>query len=220
MTQKRYLVTPELRGEATVTAIQAAGDRVAIRLDRTYFHPQGGGQKADRGTIDNVPVVHVAHAPEGEIDHFLEASPPFTIGQTVSLQVDPAWRRRNTRLHTAGHLLAEVLPRRFPILKAVAGHHWPDEARVEFEALGEMPETESLLAALEAALAEAIAADWPVMIEANAEGYRTVQVGEGGLKIGCGGTHLARVGPLGAVAITGMRTRGQKLSVRYAVREE
>lgn len=217
MTKKRYLITPELIGEATVVAIHPEGERSVVRLDRTWFHPQGGGQKADRGTIDGVPVAHVAHAADGEVDHFLEASAPFSVGQTAAVAVDPAWRLQNARLHTAGHLLAEVLPHCFPALRAVAGHHWPGEARVEFEAEADFPETDELVRALEAALAGAIAADWPVRIETGVDGYRTVQVGEKGLKIGCGGTHLASVGPLGQVAVTGTRTKGGKLRVSYEV---
>ena len=61
MTNKRYLAEPaSYSGEATVTAI-LQGELPIVRLSETLFHPQGGGQKADRGTIGSASVTDVAH---------------------------------------------------------------------------------------------------------------------------------------------------------------
>ena len=47
MTIKRYLINSEAKGKAIITAIQD-GEHPILRLNQTWFHPQGGRQKADR----------------------------------------------------------------------------------------------------------------------------------------------------------------------------
>ena len=71
--KKDYLFNTALSTTATITAIERSDDRVSIKLDLTNFHPQGGGQKADLGTIAGVRVIHVAHD-EGDISHYVESA--------------------------------------------------------------------------------------------------------------------------------------------------
>ena len=88
MTEKRYLFEHELAGASRVTAVGEDERRHWVRLDRTWFHAQGGGQKADQGTISGAEVVHVAHAEDGEVNHYLSGPPPFATGDEVHLEVD------------------------------------------------------------------------------------------------------------------------------------
>jgi len=215
MTNKRYLVESTLSGTATVTATGRDDRGNWVRLSETLFHPQGGGQKADRGSIGGVSVVHVAHAEPGEVNHYVEQDGQLMPGQEVVMDVDAAWRESNRRLHTGGHLIAAVTEERYPGLLAVAGHHWPGESRVEFEiGEGAAPAGEEFVADLQGTLQEAIRADLSVEIVGDPYTSRAIRIGDS-RTIPCGGTHLERTGPLTGLAITAVRTKSGKLRVSY-----
>jgi Ser-tRNA(Ala) deacylase AlaX len=213
VTAKRYLASADLTGTATVANVGDDG-RPFVRLSETLFHPQGGGQKADRGTVGGRTITHVAHADGGEVNHYLDSTDGLSVGDSVELAVDVEWRRLNARWHTAGHLIAAVVEELFPNLQGVAGHHWPGEGRVEF-APGDGASAEEVAAKLPDALAEAVRADLPVRVIGDPFASREVVVGDS-RPVGCGGTHLASVGGL-AVTVTGVKAKGGKLRVSYAV---
>jgi alanyl-tRNA synthetase len=101
MTVKRYLCDPiTLSGIVTVTEIVAA-DRPIVHLAETWFHPQGGGQKADRGKIGSMIVTHVAHN-AGDVDHFVSDVSSVRVGDELAFEIDPDWRRLNAAYHTSG----------------------------------------------------------------------------------------------------------------------
>ncbi|HET6575079.1 MAG TPA: alanyl-tRNA editing protein [Fimbriiglobus sp.] len=213
MTVKRYLASADLAGTATITHIGDDG-RPLVQLSETLFHPQGGGQKADRGTVGGRAVTHVAHADGGEVNHYLDSTDGLSIGDAVELVVDAEWRQLNARWHTAGHLIAAVVEKLFPKLQGVAGHHWPDEGRVEFVP-GDGTSTEEVAAKLLDALAEAVRAGLPVRVIGDPFSSREVVVGDS-RPVGCGGTHLSSVGGL-VVSVTGVKSKGGKLRVSYTV---
>lgn len=211
MTLKRYLFESNLHGTATVTQLGNDG-QPWVRLDQTWFHPQGGGQKADRGTINGLSVIHVAHAGD-EVHHYLEGPVNFQIGQEVTLLVDEEWRHIHTSLHTAGHLIAAVGEYLFPSIKPQSGHHWPGEARVEFA--GEMLlHPEEVEPAFSDVLAKAIENDLPVQIAGESFASRVIQIGEFP-PLPCGGTHLRRLGLLSKIELTKLKVKDGKLRVSY-----
>lgn len=60
MTERLYYTSDATLGQANVTTRIAEPDgRYAITLDRTLFHPQGGGQPSDSGWIGDVAVQSV-----------------------------------------------------------------------------------------------------------------------------------------------------------------
>ncbi|PSP45861.1 hypothetical protein BRC63_00425 [Halobacteriales archaeon QH_10_70_21] len=83
--------------EATV---ESGGSEVA--LSETYFYPEGGGQPADRGTVDGIEVLDVQKR-NGEVVHVIDGS--LEAGRTVEGAVDPEFRRYCRRAHTASHAL-------------------------------------------------------------------------------------------------------------------
>ena len=159
-TIKRYLFDPSLTGTTKITAL-LENDRPIVRLAETWFHPQGGGQKADRGYINDIPVLHVAHAND-EIDHVVASTEGLAIGVTVRVVVDADWRQLNSAYHTVGHLIAHLGEALYPSMKAISGHHWPGEARVEFT--GELPAPAEIKGRLQEALKEAIASDLAIQV--------------------------------------------------------
>jgi alanyl-tRNA synthetase len=213
-TLKTYLADSTiLRTNAEVTLTGTAPDgRSWIRLDRTIFHPQGGGQKADRGRIGGVEVLHVAHGVDGEVDHFI-AAPAYPVGSQVELQVDPVWRGVCARLHSAGHLIAAI-SERFADLRAIAGHHWPGEARVDFE----IPDvwSENLQNTLSEALVRVMSSDLEVAEVGDPYSARAIRIGDFEA-VPCGGTHVRRISEIGRVTITKVRLKEARVRLSYAV---
>jgi len=108
LTHRLYYDDPYLKTFTARRIGQApAGDRVAVILDRTAFYPTGGGQAADRGTLNDVPVMDVIEREEdGAILHVL-ASPLNLAGQELIVGVID-WPCRFDRMqqHSGQHLLS------------------------------------------------------------------------------------------------------------------
>ncbi|MFM8274772.1 MAG: alanyl-tRNA editing protein, partial [Gemmata sp.] len=174
-----------------------------------------GGQKADRGTIAGRPVTHVAKAGD-EVNHYLESTDGFVVGQAVRVEVDGDWRRTGSAWHTAGHLIAAVVERRWPELRATNGHHWPGEARVEFD-----PASADLAGAVSRELPElvarAIESDLPVTVVGDPFANRAVAIGDFP-PVPCGGTHARSTAGLPRVEVTKVRPKDGKLRVSYTLR--
>ena len=93
---------------ATVLECKAHGDGYAVRLDRTAFFPEGGGQAADPGMLGGVPVTDVQIV-DGEIWHYTAA--PLAVGASVEGALD--WEMRFSRMqhHTAEHIVCGIAHR-------------------------------------------------------------------------------------------------------------
>ncbi|MHA2362326.1 MAG: alanine--tRNA ligase [Candidatus Hodarchaeales archaeon] len=73
-------------------------------LDQTHFFPEGGGQVADTGMINNIQVLDT-QKDNNRIFHRVTDPSTFSVGQKVNGQID--WKRRYTlmKLHSATHLV-------------------------------------------------------------------------------------------------------------------
>ncbi len=106
--ERLYLEDPYLKEWlATVTGVKKFSGKTLVTLDRTAFHPQGGGQPGDRGTIGGLAIVDT-FVHDGEVIHELSegADPPF--GE-VECAIDWSFREPLMRLHTGEHLLFSCL---------------------------------------------------------------------------------------------------------------
>ena len=72
-------------------------------LDRTAFFPEGGGQRADTGTLGGARVIDVRER-NGEIYHYLDTE--LALGQKVHGELDFAVRYDKMQQHTAEHILS------------------------------------------------------------------------------------------------------------------
>lgn len=217
MTEKLYLAHPTLKTIETSVLNFDNDDSPTLELNQTCFHPQGGGQKADRGYINSIPVTHVEHTVEGGVKHYLDpevVNQCFEIDQKVTLDLDWQWRMLNARLHTGGHLIAALLQECFPGLQAINAHHWPNEARVEF--MGELPKPEEVREILPAQLSDAIAADLPVMITGDPHQNRGIMIGDYP-SVPCGGTHVEKLSFLKEVEINKVKVKKDRLRVSYSI---
>jgi misacylated tRNA(Ala) deacylase len=210
--------------EATVVGVDSEGRRVA--LDRTIFFPGGGGQPCDLGTLAGLPVGSVAR--DGEVIwHVLGSDGPLpSEGDAVEGQLD--WERRHAlmRTHTALHVLSAVIWRDYEA-KVTGASMEPLRGRMDFELEGLSRE---LVREIEARVNEEVAADRPVRIDflpreeadrrpelirtkvsllpASITVVRTVEI-EGLDLQADGGTHVARTGEIGAVAIPEYKSKGR-----------
>lgn len=211
MTHKQYLAEPKLMTCTARVLNITHGETTIVRLDRTIFHAQGGGQKADRGRIGSATVVHVAHNADN-VDHHVENAAGIEVGAEVTLEVDEGWRRLNAAHHTAGHLLASVTETMYPGVKAVSGHQWPGEGRVEF--MGGVRVEQVSAKDINVRLAADLAANLPVMIDGDPFANRTIKIGSYA-PIPCGGIHVSNLGELASTVVTSVKAKSGRIRISF-----
>lgn len=215
MTKKTYLEQPHVTSGIVTVAALIPGEKPVVRLAETWFHAQGGGQKADIGTIGPVRVLGVQHAEEKTtVDHYVDTLDGLEVGKSYPFQVDPLSRQLNTVYHTAAHLIAAVAETQFPAIRAVAGHQWPGEARVEFEGVFDDALSAALLEYLASALPKAIAEDWPCTMVGNPYTDRALQIANTEA-VPCGGTHVPRLSEIGSITVKTAKRKGDRLRLNY-----
>ena len=103
----------ELEAETTVLAVEPVGEGLAlVKLARSPFYPEGGGQVSDGGEI-------AAHAVRGQVEsvYRLDGDQALLVrlegelrpGDTVHARVDARRRRPTMANHTGTHLLQRAL---------------------------------------------------------------------------------------------------------------
>lgn len=212
MQDKLYLTSHSLTCTAEILeGYHSENERYAVRLDKTLFHPQGGGQPCDKGTINGNEVLHVAQNRDGHVLHYLHKYLPLG---PVELRIDGNHRRENARLHTAGHMIGHLLERIG--WQAVKAHHWPGESRVVFRSsANSLP---PLLDDLSNHCAEQIQLAQAIFISFQA-GRRQVAIGNLG-QYPCGGTHVENTSELAGLKIIRIKNKKDELSVHYEMMTE
>lgn len=208
MTERLYYTRDATQGPANIIRCLAEPDgRYAITLDRTLFHPKGGGQPSDGGWIGDAAVQSVISRGD-DVVHIVEQALP--LGETL-LRVDAAARQHHARLHSAGHLIGMAGEQCG--WRPVKAHHWPGEGRITF-APGEstvLPEVEALLAIISVWQGESL----PRRITFDG-GLRLVGFGELPA-YPCGGTHVAQLSEVGDVTITQLKLKKGQMIVHYSL---
>jgi misacylated tRNA(Ala) deacylase len=219
-------MTEELfREDATLLQCSAhivAADAQGVRLDRTVFYPQGGGQAGDAGWL------HLADGRElkvadtrkggvpGEVLHLLaDAAEAQSLqpGMPVTAVIDAARRRAHMRFHTATHLLCALVPHPVDGCSITAAY-----ARLDFH-MNEPLDKQ----VLSEGIARLVAGAHPVRhrwiseaeLDANPQLVRSMSVqpprGLGRVRVleiegvdlqPCGGTHVANTAEIGNIIVT------------------
>ncbi len=217
MTERLYYTDPYVREfDAQVLDVSAHDGRPAAVLDRTAFYPTSGGQPFDTGRLGGAAVVDVVDRDDGAVVHVLDV--PVAAGP-IHGQIDWPRRFEHMQQHTGQHVLSAAFDRLFDV-------------RTESFHLGSASSTIDLartVSAVEMAAAEDEAnrivwEDRPVGIRfADAEEAAKLPLRKEPARTGrlrlvdvegfdisaCGGTHVARTGAIGTIAIAGSeRFRG------------
>ncbi|WP_067177322.1 metal-dependent hydrolase [Microtetraspora niveoalba] len=217
-----YMDTYEEQAHTQVAAIGERDGAPWVAVERCLFHPQGGGQPADRGWVDGHEIVPVRDHDSGLVVAVARgeaALPVFSVGQQVEARIDLPLRTAHAALHTAGHLIEAAGRAQGWVL--AANNHFPGQARIEFtapqpDARLDTPEgREEATDALRAEVAEAIAQDLPVTWENDSEGRRVVHLA-GLHSAPCGGTHVGGLGDLADVVLPTLKVRKGRIRVSYS----
>ena len=210
MTERLYYTDPYLREfDANVVDTTTHEGKAALILDRTAFYPTSGGQPFDVGTVSGAHVTDVVDTEDGRLLHVVDRLPE---GDAVKGAID--WTRRfdHMQQHTGQHVLSAAFDR-FLGARTESFHLGADYATID---LGRD------LSAADVARAEAEAnrvvwEDRPVTIrfasaeEAVTMGLRKESKRDGTLRLidvqdfdlsACGGTHVARTGAIGIIAVS------------------
>jgi len=183
--------------------------RPAVVLDRTAFYPTSGGQPYDVGTLGGSSVVEVVDL-DGDVVHVL--SSPLAEDTPVRGEIDWARRFDHMQQHTGQHVLSAALVR---VCNAptVSFHLGSDASTIDLA-------TVVSPADVERAVDEANRVVWEdreVVVrfasgdEAKALLLRKEPARQGELRLievpqfdlsACGGTHVARTGAIGLIAVT------------------
>jgi misacylated tRNA(Ala) deacylase len=208
---------------ATVTAVNDCG----IRLDRTVFYYNSGGQPGDTGVLRTVDGREVAivdcikdRATGAHLHVPADGSAQLAPGDRVNAEIDWPRRHRHMRMHTCLHLLSTLVP------GAITGAALGDtKGRIDLDAPEPLDKQQ-----LAADLKRVIDEDRPVRVSwitddelaAKPELVRTMTVkpptGQGRIRLievegidlqPCGGTHVRSTGEIGAVRIGKIDKKGR-----------
>lgn len=103
MQNRQYYLNPyQVDYQTRVVSAAKIQDNYHVVLENTIFYPEGGGQPADTGFIENIPVLDV-YEQQGVVYHVLPTAPQ---NNPVNCRID--WDRRfyHMQHHTGQHLLS------------------------------------------------------------------------------------------------------------------
>lgn len=240
MTELRYL--PADDGVTEFTDTVAATREGELILEGTYFYPEGGGQPADRGTIEwdggHATVVDV-RKDHGDVVHELgdvEGSLPSS-GTTVTGRIDADRRQTLRRMHTAQHVVSRVVLDEYGATTAGNQIH-PDFSRIDFEPADFDSDD---IALIQRRSNDAIERDLSVtkqhrdrdrveaevdegralldLIPPSVDPLRVVEIEDFDM-CPCGGTHVDTLGEIGGIEITNRISKGADvIRIEFELRE-
>ena len=212
MTDRIYYTDPYTAAfDATALDVEPIPDnpsRRGVVLDRTAFYPTSGGQPFDTGTLGAARVVDVIDGDDGRILHLVEG--PIELGPTRGV-IDWPRRFEHMQQHTGQHVLSAAFDRLLNVSTVsfhlgstastidLAREVTPAEiARAESEANRVVWENRPVT--IRFADAGEVAA-LPLRKESKRDGVlRLVDVEDFDVSA-CGGTHVARTGAIGIIAV-------------------
>jgi alanyl-tRNA synthetase len=201
--------------EVQVTAVGPA----QVTTDPVIFHPDEGGQPADRGTIGEAVVCNV-EVIDSRVVHTLDR--PLADGRYVA-RLDREHRLYTATQHTAQHILSGIAAEQFG-LETVGVHIGLEGCTVDFDRKVEW----DVLDDLERRALEVVTLDIPVETVFNdeeaqarsrfarieADVIRVVKIGEFD-KSACCGAHVKTTGQIGVIRLFDIESRKQGTRVSF-----
>jgi alanyl-tRNA synthetase len=201
-----------LEFSATVIGANSSPRGDCVVLDQTAFYPTGGGQPNDTGTLGGARVIDVVEDEEGTITHIVEQPGVIQPGQNVVGSIDRARRLDHLQQHSGQHILSQAF------VQACGAHTrsfhlGANASTIDIEL--QSPTNEIMRAAEDIANA-VVFEDRPMRVhlvnedEASQLPLRKESAVHGEIRVieienfdwsPCGGTHAARTGQIGMIAI-------------------
>ena len=214
---------------ATVVSCEPVADKKQYRilLDATAFFPEEGGQSADKGTLNDLPVLDV-QIKNDLIYHYI--SEPLEAGSVVTGHVDWAQRFDFMQQHSGEHILSGLVHERFGY-NNVGFHLSLNEVTLDFN--GEL--TAAQIREIELRANEIIYQNLPVEItypskeELENLSYRSKIEIDGQVRIvtipgvdvcACCAPHVSTTGAIGMIKIIGCQSHrgGVRLNILCGAR--
>ncbi len=203
-------------------SIPGDNDTVGVILDRTAFYPTSGGQPCDHGFLDRQPVFDVQEQ-DGDVVHWIEGA---LSGPAVHGQID--WSRRfdHMQQHTGQHILSQAFLKTLNA-QTISFHLGAESSTIDI-ARASLDDKEA--EAVERLANEIVFSDRAVSTRfVRADQLQTLELRrmpsvdkdirivevEGFDQTPCGGTHCARAGDVGLVAIRKWEHRGEETRVEF-----
>ena len=218
----------QTRAEGRVTGITEQG---GIILDQSLFYATSGGQPGDSGILNwddqDIEITTTLKGEEGTIILIpAEGATRPAVGQAVTQNINWDMRYAHMRMHTALHLLSVVIP-----LPVTGGAITAVKGRLDFDMPEAPDDKDALTEMLNAIIARnfVITERWisDAELDANPGLVKTMSVqpprGAGRIRLvrignvseqvdlqPCGGTHVAKTGEIGRVAISKIEKKGKQ----------
>lgn len=237
MTELMYIEYPDLfESSAQVTNHGGDSKGMYLVLNQSLFYPQGGGQPADQGTIIGANAAYKVfdvRNVDGEVHHYIiDNNQVIHPGCAVTIKIDKDRRVLNSKYHTAGHLIAAVVEKINPELKAIKGHQFPGEAYVEFD--GTLSNSYDFLTKITSNVLEFITNNAAVKTEELSPEDITTIAEElpyelpkdkalrvchiaGFSPVPCGGTHVQTLEDIASLEIKKCKSKKDKTKIYYEV---
>jgi len=229
MTEKLYLQDPyTMEFEAEVIRTLPLEKGFGIILNRTYFHPEGGGQPDDTGTLNGLPLMGLVDAEDGEVIHIVESE----LTGLVLGKIDWSTRFDYMQQHTGQHILSQAALRvaeapttgwrlvsPVPNIDIVCPDLTENDI-MEIENLAnriiyENREVKAYYVADSDTIDSLPLRKKPLARYFSEQGIRIVEV-DGFEYIPCGGTHCTRTGEVGVIVIQDWNKRGSDWHIQFA----
>jgi len=215
--------------------VQSVEDGRYVVLDRTIFHPEGGGQPWDTGEIirggEEFKVLYVGIF-SGRISHEVDRG-GLEVGDSIRCHLDWDRRYKLMRMHTALHILWAALVKSIERLKILSSQIALEHGRLDVRAdraelIGKLSEIEEaanrivredrrvIARILEREEAERLLLSYgenPSQLPSG-ERVRMVEVVDWDVAA-CLGTHVRRTGEVGRIKILKRASKGRNIDRIY-----
>lgn len=212
---------------AAVLACEEAKGQYKVVLDKTVFFPEGGGQYADTGYLNDVRVLDV-HEKGDIIYHTTEA--PLAVGEKVTGKIDWEERFEKMQQHTGEHIVSGIVHERFGY-NNVGFHLGSDYCTMDFNG----PITKEELKEIELEANRAVwknldvEVTYPSKEELKALDYRSKIEIEGQVRIvtvpgydvcACCAPHVKKTGEIGLIKLVNMMNYkgGERITMLCGIR--
>lgn len=207
---------------AVVTACVPMNGHFLTALDRTAFFPEGGGQGADTGSLDEAFVYDV-QIRDGIIYH--ETDQTFDVGQTVCGRIHWKQRFSNMQQHSGEHIFSGLV-HRFYGFNNVGFHLGSGAVTMDFDGVLDEADLKKLELLANQAIFEnvRVTVSYPGREQLETMAYRSKLELEGFVRIvtvegydvcACCAPHVARTGEIGCLKI--VDTQKYKSGIRVSI---
>ncbi|MEK6302936.1 MAG: DHHA1 domain-containing protein [Acidobacteriota bacterium] len=198
--------------EANVLEISHGTQGYQVILDRTGFYPTGGGQPNDLGMLGGASVIDVVESDAGIVHHIVDELSAIAQGTTVSGRVDRTRRLDHLQQHSGQHILSQAFIQACGA-ETRSFHLGPSSSTIDIEL---QSPSEALIRSAEEIANAVVFDDRPMRVhmvndeEAARLPLRKESAVHGTIRVieiedfdwsPCGGTHAARTGQVGLIAV-------------------